>query len=179
MSSIHPLTDDELAKFRSWLTERGAEILSPTNEYEVIRFRARGVVQILYRNRKNRCWQSTNGADATVLMFRTGGSWSANEKRNRRRLGHLVMALLERDGDRCFYCDKPMPDCNISIEHLVPHAHRGPDHMSNLALAHRVPCNRGAGAMSVVEKVRLRDKLRAARTETELNAAQQQEAATK
>jgi 5-methylcytosine-specific restriction endonuclease McrA len=156
----------EVNRFRNWLTERGAEILNPTNPYEVIRFKANGATQVIYSNNKGRAWHSVGGAHNAVLAFRTNSSWTAGHKRRRRSLGNVVLTLLERDGNRCFYCDKTMQDEQMTIEHLFPHAHGGTSHLSNLALAHP-KCNKRGGHLNVVAKVRLRDRLIAARTETE------------
>jgi 5-methylcytosine-specific restriction endonuclease McrA len=49
-----------------------------------------------------------------------------------------------------------------TIEHLVPVAHGGPNHLSNCFLAHK-RCNAAAGTLSAAEKVRLRDAMRAKR----------------
>jgi hypothetical protein len=45
------------------------------------------------------------------------------------------------------------------IEHLLPVTAGGPSHLANYALAHR-SCNEEAGTLSLVEKLRLRDRLR-------------------
>jgi hypothetical protein len=76
-----------------------------------------------------------------------------------KRLAQIAY-LMARDGDRCFYCSTPLfspfpvPNTHgISVEHLVPKAHGGPDHASNLVLTCS-PCNREMGALSAAEKVR-------------------------
>jgi hypothetical protein len=77
-----------------------------------------------------------------------------------------IAYLIARDGDRCFYCDlqlifKGQYSINqcCEIEHIVPTAHGGPDHASNLCLV-CPPCNRAMGALSAAEKVRLAIKMR-------------------
>jgi 5-methylcytosine-specific restriction endonuclease McrA len=66
--------------------------------------------------------------------------------------------LLRRDGNECFFCGKPMED--PTIEHLICRQFGGGNNLANLALAHRA-CNRTGGHLSVVEKVRLREAMRA------------------
>ncbi len=62
-----------------------------------------------------------------------------------------------RDGNRCFYCPNTIPAGLETIEHLVPAAAGGPNHLANLFLAHR-SCNEAAGTVSAVEKIRLRER---------------------
>jgi 5-methylcytosine-specific restriction endonuclease McrA len=76
-----------------------------------------------------------------------------------RRLIRLYKVLRERDGDGCFFCPKLMEKKDTTLEHLLSRTHGGSNHMHNLALAHQ-KCNQEASHMSVVEKVRLREKLR-------------------
>jgi len=66
-----------------------------------------------------------------------------------------IQRLRDRDGNDCFYCRKPIGR-ELSIEHLVPKCHNGPEHISNLCLAHK-NCNLRARNLSVVEKVLLRE----------------------
>ena len=78
---------------------------------------------------------------------------SSAQKKSRRA------ALRARDGDACFYCDAALTDAEASIEHLLPLAANGPNHLANLALA-CTPCNRAAKDLSIAEKVRLRETRR-------------------
>lgn len=159
------LREKRLAGFRQWLESNGAEILAPTNEWEILRFRARGGVHVVYRNktgstvtcssiRVHEAWQA----------YRTSQSWRAGPSQKRkmgnRRYEANVDALLKRDGDECFYCGGELGN-NITIEHLVGRSQQGPNHLANLALAHEA-CNKEAGSLSVVEKVKLREQKRAA-----------------
>ncbi len=67
--------------------------------------------------------------------------------------------LLERDGDRCWFCDRPMGN-DITIEHLVPKSAGGRDMLANYALAH-AKCNHDAGNLPLVKKIELRTRLHA------------------
>ena len=149
------LSAKKLANFRAWLANAGAEILAPTNEWEVLRFRARGKTQVLYKNARGVV--NTAACDKTILnAFANGTPWSAGVavKRAPRRPKE-VSALLQRDGDKCFLCGFPLDD-DATIEHLVPLAHGGPNHLSNMALAHE-RCNGLMGAKSLMEKIKLRE----------------------
>ena len=163
MTHVASLKKSDIKRFQAWLLERGAEVLATTNQWEVIRFRANGVIQIIYRNQADN-WQAVNGAETALDAFMKNGSWHAVGGKSRTRTPRMVMALIQRDGVGCFYCSIDMAIEEMSIEHLVPVAHGGPNHMSNLALAHKT-CNAQAGCMSVAEKVRLRDRLRQPKSE--------------
>lgn len=137
--------------------EVGAELLETTNEYELLRFRANGTSSIVYRKSSGRLtW--TGESEAAWQAFSGNGRWRGNQRsgRNRRKLPQRLRAVIERDGRECFFCGEEVPEGEETEEHLVPLAHRGPNHLSNLALTHE-RCNQHAGHLSVVEKVRLRD----------------------
>lgn len=70
-----------------------------------------------------------------------------------------IRSLLARDGGDCFYCGLDLRD-DVSLEHLLALADGGTWRLANLALAHR-KCNELAADLAVVEKVRLRERLRA------------------
>lgn len=157
--------DLKLAAFKAWIVSRGAELLQETNEYEVLRFRSGGSVGIIYRNGAG-LLNFQGEAGRAYASFRNGQQWSAGiEKVKSRKKPIVVRSLLRRDGNECFYCGNPMPDGEESLEHLLPRAHGGSTHISNLTLAHGA-CNKEAGHLSVVEKVKLREKMRAPAAES-------------
>lgn len=55
--------------------------------------------------------------------------------------------LRERDGNRCWFCDREMGD-DATIEHLRPKAEGGTNRFDNLVLAH-TRCNAMAGSWSL------------------------------
>jgi hypothetical protein len=62
--------------------------------------------------------------------------------------------LAMRDGLKCFYCDHPFTDTmegwnNTSIDHVIPHADKGSDDISNLVLC-CTNCNSSKGKRSFV-----------------------------
>lgn len=171
-----PRTYDEFSKkwarFKIWLEGRGAEVRAPSNPYEIARFTTPDGVGVVYRNAANVISSWAGGADNAYIAFLDGLPWRAKAKTTRRggkvKRQHQISALLERDGNECFYCGRLMAPKGeaadagdeMSIEHLCPIAQGGPDTLSNMALAHG-RCNREAGHLSVVEKVRLREACRA------------------
>lgn len=175
-------TRDFDAQFPVWLAKNGAEVLKPTNPYEVVRYRAmmpgvqRPVINIVYCKDDGRltwCGGSKGHYHAFLTgsrMFASGGPPDGFVKPDGRPFGkhrfnmHGKMAigetarkrgaLLARDGDKCFYCGEPMDD-DVTLEHLLAKAHGGSNVMANLVLAHS-ECNRKAGHLSLVEKLALR-----------------------
>jgi hypothetical protein len=145
----------KLPAFREFLTARGAEVLEPTNEWEVVRFRAAGMTAIVYTNSRGGI-TADRVARQAMDAFVSGGTWSAGVATARVRRPADVRALLARDGDRCFLCREPLGE-DISVEHLVPVAVGGPNHLANKALAHG-RCNLRMGHLSVMEKIALREK---------------------
>jgi hypothetical protein len=145
--------------FRRWLGQRGSEVLAPTNPYEVLRFTAPNGAGVVYKKRTGKLtWNKQ--ALAAWNSFVNKNPWRVLPKLERQPLRHLVPAMIERDGDLCFFCGGDRGD-DITVEHLVPKVHGGPDSLANLALAH-ADCNARADNLSVAEKVRLRDQMHTA-----------------
>jgi hypothetical protein len=146
MSKLSP----HLATFKKRLLEAGGELLGPTNPYEVLRFRTSKGVGVIYTGRRGETWN----AEAIAARDQLGkGSLAPVKVVGRRRDNSTVTALLERDGDACFFCGNALAG-DITVEHLVAVAHGGPNHVSNLFLAH-ASCNQAAGHLSAPEKVAL------------------------
>ena len=145
----------KVPEFQDWLVYCGAKILEPTNPWEVVRFRALGKVQIIYKNAKNE-WNFTACDMEPVNAFLAGRSWSAVKISPRKqRKPQEVLILLKRDGDNCFLCGFPMGD-DVTVEHLLPISIGGPNHMGNYALTHS-RCNELLGNKSLMEKIKLRE----------------------
>lgn len=157
------LRQPKLDKFKAFLSERGAEVLTPTNEWEVLRFAAKGKTSIVHKNKQGRLNWDVLGTEAYQAML-THSEWSGCDKVKRHTTGSKgrtkIKALIERDGDECFFCGLGPDEHGWTLEHLLSIAHGGRNHIANLALAH-IACNQAANHMSVVEKVRLRDEVRA------------------
>ena len=149
----------EWPKFHAWLLERGSEIRPSPNSYEVARFTTPEGVGIVYRNGSNALTSWVGGADTAWAAWKDGTAWAVGERAKRQggKRAHRIKALTERDGYGCWFCGRPLGD-DITLEHLVAVAHGGPDHLSNLVLAHQ-GCNQRADHLSVAEKVRLREEM--------------------
>ena len=142
----------ELAAFKARLAQAGAELLGPTNPYEALRFRTRIGVGVVYMGKRGDTWNPE--ATAAREHLNAGkGSLAPVKVQGRRKSKATVNALLERDGENCFFCGVSLGG-DISVEHLVAVAHGGPSHVNNLFLAH-VICNQEAGHLSAPEKIAL------------------------
>ena len=155
----------KLPEFKRWLAARGASLLEPTNEYELLRYAGDGKTAVVYQNKKGRITLGEIGARAWSAFvdpkldphFRIAqrGRSKAQAKRS-----VVVTTLIKRDGNFCFYCGDPFTDAlPPTKEHLVPRTSGGPDHISNLFLACE-PCNAQVGHAPAAEKIRFRDRKR-------------------
>lgn len=151
---------DRLTRFAHWLVERGAQVLATTSEWEILRFKANGKTSIVYTNAHGRL-TFTGEAEKAWNSYLAAGSWRGCDSTKRSKKSSTeVRSLLARDGEDCFLCCLPL-GADVTVEHLVAVAHGGPNHLSNKVLMHRL-CNERVNHMSVAEKVRLRDEMRAA-----------------
>ena len=147
-----------LKTFERFLFDRGGEVLAPASEWELVRFETSNGLGIIYR--KNNGQVTFYGAARLAWScYLTGSRWTAGNKRKRARGKQRIVidSLAKRDGHNCFYCGCKCIDENSSVEHLVPLNSGGTDHMSNKVLA-CVSCNREAGHMPVIEKIKLRER---------------------
>lgn len=148
-----------MKKFKHWLESRGAEILPITNEYEVVRFRCKHGVGVVYQGKRGHAF-SGQVADDAYDCYRNGKVWDGKfEKEKRSNITGKRKQLLQRDGDICFYCGVKMTEDDMTIEHILSLAHQGPDRLENMALCH-AECNTLANNMPVIAKMQLRDNLR-------------------
>lgn len=142
--------------FKAFLEARGAELLTPTNQWELLRFRTEEGTSIIYTDKRGHLTWTNQAAEAYFACI-GNRPWRAVPKTQRRLRSSVVcQALRERDGDACFFCHLPVAIEDESSEHLVSVTHGGPDHIANMALAHR-DCNREAGHLSLMEKIRFRE----------------------
>lgn len=173
--------DFNVQGFLAFIAANGAEVGTPTNPYEVVRYRAywRGTsttsVHIVYA-KDNGLLTWTGGSLGHYRAFLDGapmeelpgsrqseGSQSKPQeqrlpKPKPRKRTASRSALLARDGDECWFCGEPMgADC--TIEHLVPKSKGGANSLANYALAHQ-RCNADAANKPLVEKIAMRAKLR-------------------
>ena len=145
------------SSFVNFLRDSGCVILKPTNEWEFIRFDCEKGVGVIYKNSKNNSLSFTGPAKEAYDHFKKKKPWKSANKKKRTRLQQKIDVLWQRDGNRCFYCDKPFTeDEPETLEHILSISNGGNNHLDNLVLAHGF-CNRQADNMSIIEKVRFRE----------------------
>lgn len=145
----------KIEQFKKFIEAGGAEILTNTNPYEMIRFRANGTLGVVYKGKRG--YTCVGEAEKAFDCFSNKKPWSGAEKnKNPVYLRSVkIRSLFERDGDKCFYCNKEL-GTDVTIEHLLARNCGGSNHINNLALAH-AGCNLKAHHLSVVAKVKLRE----------------------
>ena len=168
----------KVGEFAAWLVKMGAQIGTPTNTYEVIRYRAyqaggrKPATHIVYAKETGALTftgKSQDHYEAFIRGDHVPGMFvsaldgvpnpdlpivekpSQAEKRRRK--------LVARDGDECWFCGRTMGD-DVTIEHLVAKAKGGSNHIENFALAHK-RCNALAADKPLVEKIAMRARMRA------------------
>lgn len=156
--------ENRLTALKDFLIAAGAEVLTPTNEYELVRFRADGEISIVYRKGKGDRVTLTGQAGKALRAFFGGTSWNTASKTPREWTSAKpdIRTLFDRDGPDCFACAFPMSPEEATRDHLVPLASGGPDHIANKVLMHRA-CNSQCGHMSAPEKIRMHVEARLAR----------------
>ena len=142
-----------LIGFQRWIVANGGEVLPTTSQWEVIRYTLpEDGVCVVYVNKAGK--QRWIGATAEHRQLFDAGKPARVHKRptgaDAKRT--LRQALVERDGDWCWYCQMGGGATDLTLEHILSIKHGGSNHIGNLALA-CVPCNTEVGSKPVVEKV--------------------------
>lgn len=145
----------DLDDFTNWLVDRGAIIEAPTNQWEVIRFKAKGATNIIYQ-KKNGMLTFTGESQTAYRAFKDGKIWRAVD-RKRHNLRQKKQKLADRDGQKCFYHGERMEMHLLTIEHLLNISQGGTDHDNNLCLA-CASCNSTVGNWPLTKKMLWRDQ---------------------
>jgi hypothetical protein len=153
------MKDDEILAFNNWLARCGAQVLAPTNPWEVARFKANGGTHVIYTN-KHKHIKAAGFAKKALDGFRNGRRVDMGiVKTPREAYGKYKPALLIRDGRCCFYCFQDMPNDDMTVEHLIALDKGGPNTMENMVLAHG-QCNKNADNLPVIRKIQIRESNR-------------------
>ena len=161
------------ADFASFLARHGAEICTPTNGYEVIRYRAfwegsaKALTHIVYA-KESGLLTYTGASREHYEAFIAGEALpdtaaTLDDKRARRLKGTagVRVKLRQRDGDCCWYCGGLLESAESNVEHLINISDGGTNALANLVLTHTT-CNTAAGNKPLAEKMDLRARLRSA-----------------
>ncbi|MBN7758946.1 HNH endonuclease [Nitratireductor aquimarinus] len=168
MSDIQPTTF-KLRAFAEWIEAQGGSVDAPTSEWEVLRYRLTGKSPlIIYRNKKGKLTVSDETrADYRQFLDETGAGGEQAIQKMRRQNGaalrNSIIDRLERETGYacCCYCGQFVTRESSTLEHFVPISKGGPNHEFNLGIACE-PCNLAVGSKPVVEKLVVRDQIRAA-----------------
>lgn len=151
-------------KFEEFLQAGGAEILKTTNPWELARFKTANGICVVYQKANGKASYSNEHAHTAYTAFLERRKWTAGEISQRIKRKTVEELLFERDGHQCFFCGLIFlttdPADRPTLEHLLSISDGGNNHLSNLCLAHE-RCNKEAANLSIVEKVKLREKRRA------------------
>lgn len=167
--------------FKAFLRSRGCEVMVGTNPYEILRFKRQGRVNVVYRKKSGKLTIVGDDIDLAIAAYNqllsrqkcsrkperaipapsipAGRPARRDMRRTKLRGSAVHKALLARDGDRCFYCGRKLGN-DQSREHLLSMNHDGPDRIENQVLAHHA-CNVQAADLPIVDKIKLRDRMRA------------------
>jgi hypothetical protein len=140
----------DVEKFKKWLLTNGAEILPPTNQWEVVRFKG-SEVGVVYTSGKTSNMYTAEAVSAYVRNKKWDGRPINIGRKNDYKKEKV--ALLKRDGCKCFLCQEELGD-DITVEHLIPLVSGGKNLLSNMVLAHE-KCNHELGVKPLNEKVNM------------------------
>ncbi len=158
------MEDKKLSEFSAFLTRNGAEILEKTNSWELIRYKLTECgVLAAYKNAKGRVTMPPE-MEKHFERFEAGKHIERHSRLGADANRRTRNKLLERDGDCCFYCGQFL-NGERSLEHLVNISDGGNNHLGNLVLTHE-RCNHAVGDLPLVEKIKVRDRVREATKET-------------
>lgn len=77
----------------------------------------------------------------TIDITKEEGYMSQTKSRNSHQKRELKQRLYSKNGPNCKLCNKAFPFAALTIDHIIPLAHGGSWHISNLQLA-CYPCNK-------------------------------------
>lgn len=123
---------DMVEKFKSWLEKRGAIVVPPTNEWEVVRFKTINGTSVVYTN-KHGDLTFTGESAAAHKAWQNGKTWRAVDNK-RKNLKARKVKIAARDGKKCFMHGNDLSWDELTIEHLLSKAHGGSDNINNLVL---------------------------------------------
>lgn len=139
-------------KFKNWLENKGAIVLPPTNQWEVVRFKTINGVSVVYTNKHGRL-TFTGESDKAYEAYKNNKNWKAVD-RKRNVLKQKKAQIATRDGKKCFSCLKKLGFDELTIEHLLSFSHGGSDNLNNLCLLCE-PCNKEFGNLPITKKIEL------------------------
>lgn len=150
-----------IKEFGEWIAAEGGEVLPPTNKWEVLRYKTvSNATGIIYQNKAGKHTLTKQVSEDYPRFLQATGLAKTErvDRLKQHKNAKLKAELLERDGDACCYCGQFMDQ--PTLEHFHAISRHGVNHPDNCGLACE-PCNKIAGNLSVIEKMKLRDRIRA------------------
>lgn len=147
----------DIEAFKAWLSDQGAVLAEPTNEWELLRYKLAGATHIVW-SKKNGALTWSPDAQRHQTAFRAGERIETVKRVGGIRRMQLVKELLRRDGRDCWLCGKPLGD-DITVEHFLAVARGGTNNPANACLTHQ-SCNQKMADLPIVAKVRMREEMR-------------------
>lgn len=141
---------EKMERFKTWLTKRGAVVLAPTNQWEVVRFKTVNGVSVVY-TRANGHLTFTGESEKAYQAWKANKTWKAVD-RKRKVLRAKKAKLASRDGKKCFACLAKLGFDELTIEHILSFSHGGTDNDNNLCLMCQ-PCNKLMSNKSITKKI--------------------------
>ena len=152
--------EQKARRFIGWAEGQGGEALPPSNEYELARIKHGDGTFVVYCGKKGNISFSDSIARKAWGAFQQGRGFKLNVRQKRSKTEQMVLRLIDRDGNACFFCDEPFTETKPpTLEHLLAIAKGGNNHIANLCLACEC-CNGAVGSEDVVAKIKFRDKMK-------------------
>lgn len=145
---------EKLDNFKKFLSTRGAEVLEPKSEWELIRFLTDKGISVIYTKKNGALTFYGSAEDAWIAFLNPSISWRARPATKRTKENGTITTLRKRDGDGCFYCLLPVSQEEASVEHLLSLTHGGSNHITNKVLTHTV-CNSKADCLCLMDKIKI------------------------
>lgn len=145
------MSDEQIQSFKEWLHNNGAQVLDPTNDYELVRFRNANGIGVIYEGKRGLSF--TGESAEGWRRFKRGENWKI-VTRKRRNLSHKKDELALRDGLRCFAHGDTKHINELTIEHLLSFSQGGNDNNNNLVLVCK-PANDKLSNLPLSQKIEL------------------------
>lgn len=141
--------DFDLEKFKNWLEKGGCDILPTVHEYEALKFKGR-IIGIVFKNGRT----SNKYTARAIRFFKENKKWDGYPANAGRKNSYKreKSQILERDGDLCFFCNKPLEN-DLSLDHLLALSRGGRDALPNMVLMHE-KCNNDLDNIPLIDKIK-------------------------
>ena len=139
--------------FARYLIENDCEILDPTSQYELIRYKTKtDGVCILYCNAQGNVRRISKTVRRHIESFDKGKVLQKTRRPKTITKAEIEIRLRKRDGENCAVCGKALDLAPYNIEHFLSIGSGGNNNLDNLALTH-TNCNMKLGDLPITKKI--------------------------